>query len=74
MTDVERKVIVQAVHGELGVAMGQMIDSDDKIIRDHVRKAHQMLSELLANSASQETDLGAAVDETRDNRWEGWQL
>ena len=50
MTDRERRVITQAAHGELGAAMVQMIDSDDKIICDHVRKAQRMLAELLDNS------------------------
>ena len=53
MTDSEKRVIVQAVHGELGAAMVQMIDSDDKIICDHVREAHRMLSELLYSSDRQ---------------------
>ena len=50
MTDRQRRVITQAAHGELGAAMVQMIDSDDQIICDHVRKAQRMLAELLDNS------------------------
>ena len=51
MTDIERQAI-QAAHGELGAAIVQMIDSDDQIICNHVRKVHRMLSELLDPSRS----------------------
>ena len=53
MTAIERDVLFNAVHGELGAAMVQMIDSDDKIICDHVREAHRMLSALLYSSDRQ---------------------
>ena len=56
MTDVERKVLVDAVHGELGAAMVQMIQDDDQIICNHVREAHRMLSELLADAKGKEED------------------
>ena len=49
MTDVERQVITQAAHGELGAAIVQMIDSDDKIICDHVRTAKNILVKLLSD-------------------------
>ena len=62
MTDVERKVIAQAVHGELGGAIVQMIDSDDQIICDRVREAHRMLSELLANSDRQTAEPQEVLD------------
>ena len=54
MSDAERKVVYQAVHGELGAAMLQMLDSDDKIICGHVWKAHRMLSELLTDANGEE--------------------
>ena len=48
MTEVERKVIENATHLNLGGAIAQMGDSDDRIICDRVREAHRKLSELLA--------------------------
>lgn len=57
MTNRERQVIM-AAHGELGAAIVQMIDSDDKIICDHVRKAKRMLTELLDESRMANTEDG----------------
>lgn len=39
--------------GELGAAISQSIPSDDQIIMDHVRKAHETLLTVLRRIAAQ---------------------
>ena len=46
MTDAERKVIENATYLNLGGAISQMGDSDDKIICDRVREAYRKLNRI----------------------------
>ena len=53
MNDAEREAVTEA-HRELAAAMSQMIDKDDQIICNHVRRAEGMLASILTITQKEE--------------------